>query len=367
VGPNWYAAVMGTAMVAGAGAALRLPAPGLPHALAAVWALSALMLAAVLTARARHWIRHRDRALAQVRDPAVAPFHGCAAMALLAVGGGALTAGRVWTGLPAAVALDAVLYTAGTLLGLAVAVVVPYQMAVHHRAAQPSPVWLLAVVAPMVSASLGPPLAAHLADGPGRRTLLAACCGMFGVSLLAALALLPLVFGRLLTAGPPPAALAPTLFLVLGPLGQSATAAGALADAAPGLPYAPALSVLYGAPVMGFALLWLALAGALVLRARRHGMGFTLAWWAFTFPVGTCVTGAMALARHTGLAAAHWLAAGLYAFLVAAWLTALVRTAHGLAGGALLRPPPAAPPGGSAGPGPAEPARRPVTAAAAAI
>lgn len=99
------------------------------------------------------------------------------------------------------------------------------------------------------------------------------------------------------------------------------------------------LAVLYGVPVLGFALLWLCLAGALVARARRQGMGFAMTWWAFTFPVGTCVTGAESLARHTGLVAFDWLAVALYALLVAAWSVAAARTARGLVSGELLATP----------------------------
>jgi tellurite resistance protein TehA-like permease len=94
---------------------------------------------------------------------------------------------------------------------------------------------------------------------------------------------------------------------------------------------------------MGFALLWTGLAAAHVVRAHRHGMGFAMTWWAFTFPVGTCVTGAEALARHTGLAVYGWLAVGLYAVLVAAWATAALHTTRGLVSGALLAGPPPAP------------------------
>jgi tellurite resistance protein TehA-like permease len=99
------------------------------------------------------------------------------------------------------------------------------------------------------------------------------------------------------------------------------------------------LAVLYGVPVLGFALLWLGLAGALVVRAHRQGMGFAMTWWAFTFPVGTCVTGAEGLARHTGLVAFDWLTVGLYALLVAAWCVAAVRTTRGLLSGKLLAAP----------------------------
>lgn len=359
LGPNWYAAVMGTAAVATAGAGLPVHAPGLRTACTAVWALSLVLLLALLAARALHWTHHRDQARTHLLDPATAPFYGCLAMALLAVGGGAITVGQDWIGGEAAVVLDTVLFSAGTAIGLAAAVAVPYLMAVRHRAepSQATPVWLLPLVAPMVSAALGPLLVPHLPPGQARETLLLACFAMFGLSLLGTLLMLPLVFARLITGGPLPLALTPTLFLVLGPLGQSTTAVGQFADVAPGVLPAPysegfgILAVLYGVPVMGFALLWAGLATAHVLRARRHGMGFTMTWWAFTFPVGTCVTGAEALARHTGLVVYEGLATGLYGVLVAAWTLAAARTAHGLLRGTLL-----------AGPHPTPAVPRPATA-----
>ncbi|MFF4507207.1 TDT family transporter [Streptomyces sp. NPDC001401] len=347
LGPNWYAAVMGTAVVATAGSALPLGIPGLRTVCAAVWALSLGLLLALLAARALHWTHHRDQARAHLLDPATAPFYGCLAMALLAVGGGAVTVGRDWIGLDMALVLDTVLFIAGTVVGLAAAVAVPYLMAVRHKVepGQATPVWLLPVVAPMVSAALGPLLVPHLPAGQPRETLLLACFAMFGLSLLATLLMLPVIFGRLIAGGPLPLVLTPTLFLVLGPLGQSTTAVGKFADVAPGVVPAPysegfgVLAVLYGVPVMGFALLWLVFATAHVVRARRQGMGFAMTWWAFTFPVGTCVTGAEALARHTGLVVYDWLAVGLYVLLVAAWGTAALHTARGLVSGALLAAP----------------------------
>ncbi|MGI5395843.1 TDT family transporter [Streptomyces sp. CA-251251] len=359
LGPNWYACVMGTAVVGTAGAAPPWHVPGWRTLCTAVWALSLLLLGALLVARSLHWLHHRDQARAHLLDPAAAPFYGCLSMALSAVGGGAVTLGRDWIGASASVALCAVLFVAGTAVGLTVAVAVPYLMAVRHRIepGQAGPVWLLPLVAPMVSAAVGPLLVPHLPPGQPRETLLLACVALFGMSLLATLVTLPLVFGRLLTGGPLPLALTPTLFLVLGPLGQSTTAVGQFAEVAPGVlrgPYAAGFEVfgvLYGVPVLGFALMWLALAAAHVVRARREGMGFSLTWWSFTFPVGTCVTGSEALARHTGLAAYDALTVVLYGVLVAAWAVAAVHTARGVVSGALLagpRPVPGAPRPGTA-------------------
>ncbi|MGW2110740.1 TDT family transporter [Streptomyces sp. NPDC001948] len=347
LGPNWYAAVMGTSIVASAGVALPVDVPGLRAACTVVWMLAVVALAAVLAARTGHWIAHRDQARSHLLDPAVAPFYGCLSMALLAVGGSTMVVGQDVIGHQAALALDVVLYSAGTLIGLAAAVAIPYLMVVRHRIepGNASPVWLLPVVAPMVSAALGPLLVPELPAGQWREAMLLACYAMFGLSLLATLVMLPLIFARLVHQGPLPLALTPTLFLVLGPLGQSTTAVNQLADVAQGAigePYASGLgvfAVLYGVPVMGFALLWLALAASMVVRAARNGMTFGMTWWGFTFPVGTCVTGAAGLARHTGLTAYTWLAVALYVLLAAAWAVAGVRTLRGLFSGALLAAP----------------------------
>ncbi|MFH8734809.1 TDT family transporter [Streptomyces sp. NPDC017964] len=352
LGPNWYASVMGTAIIANAGAALPVHVPGLRALCTAMWALSLVALLALLTARALHWTHHSDRAKEHLLDPAVAPFYGCLAMALLAVGGGTMLVGQDWIGTQAAVALDTVLFTAGTVIGLAAAVTIPYLMVARHRIepGQASPVWLLPVVAPMVSAAVGPLLVPHLPSGQWQQTLLLACVAMFGLSLIATAVMLPVIFARLVTAGPLPLMLTPALFLVLGPLGQSTTAVNKFADTAPGVlpaPYAEGFgvfAVLYGVPVMGFALLWLALAAALVVRARRRGMRFSMTWWAFTFPIGTCVTGAEGLAKHTGLAVYDVLAVVLYAVLVAAWAFAAVPTVRGLISAELLAAPRPAPP-----------------------
>jgi tellurite resistance protein TehA-like permease len=343
-GPNWYAAVMGTAIVANGAHAL----PGssgsawLTHAAAGVWLLSLAMLAALVVTRlsAR---RHHDRVRA-MDDPMTAVFFGCPPMAMLAVGAGALGAGAPVVGAPVGLALDGVLWTVGTLYGLFLAARVMYLLVAVFRVERAgcSPTWLLPVVAPMVSAALGPALIPHLpAAGQARETMLAVCVALFGAGLPAVLVLLPGIWSRLVHEGPLPATLIPTLFLVLGPLGQSVTAVTQFAAEASSV--SPALvdplhafALLYGIPVIGFALLWLAVAGAATVRGLRNGMPFAMTWWAYTFPVGTCVTGSAGLAKLTGLTVFDALAVGLFGALVAAWAIVGARTLRGLASGALV-------------------------------
>ncbi|MER5867408.1 C4-dicarboxylate ABC transporter [Kitasatospora sp. NPDC002040] len=343
LGPNWYAAVMGTAIVANGAAALPVRVPGLIGFGELVWALSILALAALVAGRAVHLTRHRETARAQLLDePATAVFYGCPPMALIAVGYGTLVLGSRLIGTPAAVAIDLVLWTAGTGYALLVAAGIPYLMITRHRvsALKANPTWLLPVVAPMVAAALGPALIPHLPAALGPAVLYG-CYALFGASLLGTVLVLPVVFAGLVHSKLPALVLTPSLFLVLGPLGQSTTAVNQLADAA--RTAAPALAgpalgfaVLFGVMMTGFGVLWLGLALVANLRALRAGMPFAMTWWAFTFPVGTLVTGAAGLARHTGFGGFTGLAVALYLLLVAAWAVASVGTVTGVFSGRLL-------------------------------
>ena len=178
--------------------------------------------------------------------------------------------------------------------------------------------------------------------------MLYGCYAMFGLSLIAALIIISMIWSRLAHYGTSGTARVPTLWIVLGPLGQGMTAAGLLGTYAaialpaepPGLAAGMAIfSVLFGVPVWGFSVLWIALATALTVRTLRRGMPFALTWWSLTFPVGTFVTGTTQLAIHTDLPAFRIAAALAYAGLLGTWGLVAVRTAVRTAGGSLFQPP----------------------------
>jgi C4-dicarboxylate transporter/malic acid transport protein len=346
LGPNWFASVMGTGIVANAAALLPVHAVGLRDCAVGVWVLAATMLGVLVLATAAQWLHYPAHAHRHHHDPAMAPFYGAPPMALLTVGAGALLVGRNIIGLGSAVVVDEVLWTLGTLTGLLSAVAIPYLMFTEHdlESKDASGAWLMPVVPPMVSAATGAALIAHLPAGQPRLALLLACYGMFGISLLASLFTIAMLWGRLVFHGPGPSRLVPTLWIVLGPLGQSVTAAGLLGVAGAGVihsPYASALramGVVYGVPVWGFAMLWLVLAAAITWRTQREHLPFSLTWWSFTFPVGTVVTGTSVLAASTHAAFLRYASVALYALLIAAWLTAATRTARGTINGQLFSP-----------------------------
>jgi C4-dicarboxylate transporter/malic acid transport protein len=346
LGPNWFASVMGTGIVANAAAVLPLRLPGLRVFATVVWALAAALLITLIAAWGVHWTRYPERARAHAAKPVMAQFWGAPAMALMTVGTGTLVLGAGLIGPRAAVSADWVLWAAGTALGLVTACWIPYLMMTRHEigAGDAFGGWLMPVVPPMVSAANGALLIPHVASAQGRLTLLLGCYAMFGISLFASVIIITQIWSRLVTHKPGAAVIVPTLWIVLGPLGQSVTAAGNLGTQAAHVlpaPYAAGAAVfalLYGVPTWGFAMMWLALAAAITVRTARLGLPFALTWWSFTFPVGTCVTGTIALAGRSGADVLRVASVVLFTLLVAAWLTVAARTVAGSATGRLFKP-----------------------------
>ena len=347
LGPNWFAAVMGTGIIANAAITLPVQIAGQRGFALLVWLGAGLLLTVLLGATTAHWIRHPTQARGHLSNPVMSHFYGAPPMALLTVGAGALLVGKDLIGLRAAVDLDWILWTAGTITGLLTAAIVPYYAFTRHDNNPESAFggWLMPIVPPMVSASTGALLVPYAAPGQARETLLLGCYAMFGLSLFASIVVITLIWARLAQHQVGAAAAVPTLWIVLGPLGQSITAAGLLGNAAKLVlpaPYASGAAVLalfYGLVTWGFAMLWLPIAAAITIRTIRQHLPFSLTWWSFTFPVGTVVTGTSGLAARTNLDLFTVAAAVLYLFLLTAWATVALRTARGAANGRLLLPP----------------------------
>jgi C4-dicarboxylate transporter/malic acid transport protein len=323
LGPNWFAAVMGTGIVANAAATLPRSFHGLQAAATVIWLGAALLL--VLLTVVYLW---QGALRLHAGDPVMAQFFGAPPMALLTVGAGALVLGRQVIGLEAALDVGWALWSLGTVLGLVTACAVPYLMITRHHFAPDAAFggWLMPVVPPMVSATTGALLVPHAPAGQLRLALLLGCYAMLGLSFVATLLVVAMIYGRLVHHEAPTGPVVPTVWIGVGALGQSVTALGVLAAAAPSaLPalYAQGAAVfalLGGIAVWGFVMLWLALAAGLTARTIRAGLPFAPTWWSFIFPVGDCVTSTSTLAARTGSQPLAWISVGFYALLVCGWL-----------------------------------------------
>lgn len=350
LGPNWFASVMGTGIIAVAAAGCPIIGPHLQGFAVAVWALACFLFVLLIVAVAVQWIRRPDIPRGHARDPVMAQFYGAPPMAILTIGTSTLLVGHLVVGDDMAVRIAWVCWFVGTITGLLTTVIIPYRLFTRYEVRPDAAFggWLMPVVPPMVSATAGAFLVATMAPGTAQTTMLYACYAMFGMSLVASLIIITMIWSRLAHFGSSGTVRVPTLWVVLGPLGQSITAAGVLGTDAVTSAIEPpvstsmdAMAVLYGVPVWGFALLWMCLAGALTVRTIRRKLPFALTWWSFTFPVGTMVTGTTQLAHHTGLPAFEVAAVVGFVGLLAAWLLVGIRTLNGALRSDLLRPKPA--------------------------
>lgn len=350
LGPNWFACVMGTGILANAAVGLPRVGDYLFWPAFAIWLLASLLLVFLVLAKLWQTATKPEIIKRQMNDPVMAQFFGAPPMALLTIAGGTLLFGNteLWgqplLSEPVMINLGWGLWLLGTLLGLITAILIPFLLFTRFEVRDDGAFggWLMPVVPPMVSAAIGALFIPTLDSLVWQQTVFYLCYALFGMSLMAALIIITLIWSRLAHAGTSGGARVPTLWIVLGPLGQSITAAGALGTVA--LTVAPApfdrafqtMALLYGLPVWGFAIFWSAIALCLTLRALKRNMPFALTWWAFTFPVGTCVTGTSQLALHTQLAFFDYAAIGIFAGLMLAWLIAATGTLKGLKQGQLL-------------------------------
>lgn len=347
IGPNWFASVMGTGIIANAAVGLPMYGGHLSNIGLIIWLIASLMLVVMLVVKLIQTIVRPHIIKRQFNDPVMSQFFGAPPMAMLTVAGGTILYGSQVMPAETAIMLAWVLWIVGTLLGFVTAVVIPFRLFTHHQVRDDAAFggWLMPVVPPMVSAAIGAMLIPHVESIALQQTLLYACYAMFGISLFSALIIITMIWSRLAHAGTSGGARVPTLWIVLGPLGQSITAAGALGAAALLVVDEPistgmnTMAILYGVPAWGFAFFWSILASLLTLRALRRKMPFALTWWAFTFPVGTCVTGTTQLALHTGLLAFEWAAVILFSGLICAWVIAAIGTIKGLKGGHIMKNP----------------------------
>jgi tellurite resistance protein TehA-like permease len=292
-GPGWFTSVMGTGILGVDLVASPIANPLCSIVGAVVWGLAAIDLAVIAVLLALRAAVAPGGLAATLRDPAVAQLWGAPPMAALTVAVGLMRIAAPHGGGELAIGLAQGLWVAGAFGGLLTAFYVPYLMMTklqidsEHALAT----WLLPVVPPIVA---GVPAALLLPTFPEalRSSILAFDYAMLALGVALSALIVAVFFSRLLFAKLPTGALAPSMWIVVGPLGQSIAAASALGSSAAvvwpafgrGL---ETTTLAYGVLVLGFSIYWLVLALVTTLLAARAGMPFTLGWWSFTFPVAT--------------------------------------------------------------------------------
>jgi C4-dicarboxylate transporter/malic acid transport protein len=338
VSPIWFTSVMGTGILAVtiAGSPVALPAGALLAS--TLWLLASILLAALVALVIASLADDSSRLFGTYSDPSAMQAWGALPMACFTVAVGALTIGRRLIVPATAVHLAQDLFIVGVIGAVLLAFLIPFLMFTRHELASDvtSATWLLPIV-PLIVASVPSALLIPTWPAALRSSMLAFGYAMWGCGIMLAMIVIVLHYARLVQFRVPDGALVTSVWLVVGPLGQSIAGFNALDAAASTLWPAPApilqgTGLTYGIAVWGFAAYWLVMAIALTLRTARTKLPFALGWWAFTFPVGVLTAGTYSLATLT--ASPFFRAAGLVLLTLLAFmwvLVAVATTRHALA------------------------------------
>jgi len=306
---------------------------GAAHGLGAGVAVLAFALGAVMAvAYAVRWARHRDAALADLHHPVLGAMHATLPGGLLVLAVMTSVVGPELLPAAAVNPLIAVLAVVGSILALVFSVAFALALFVGAPpAASVNGGWFIPPVVAIIIPMAITPLVPNASPGTAR-LLLALGYAAYGMGFLLFLMVLGLLHDRLVLHPLPPAQLAPTLWIGLGPVGVAALAPLALARAGQDLfgvaaPAVTVLSQLFGTAIWGFGLWWLAIAVTLLVRYLRAGpLPFHLGWWAFTFPLGAYTVATMTLARSWKAPVLEGVAVLLYLMLVGFWAIVAART-----------------------------------------
>ena len=338
--PGWYASVMGTAILAVS--AYDNPGNlsatlGTAHVIGVVLAVVAYAIALVLTvAYTIRWIGHRDAALADLRHPVLGAMHATLPAGLLVL---AVMTSVVGPGLfpeTAVTAMIATLAVSGTVLAIVFSVAFSYTLfAGEPPVTMVNGGWFIPPVATIIIPVALMPLMPHVSGG-NAALLLALSYAAYGIGFLLFVFMMALLHARLVVHPLPPAALVPTFWVALGPVGVGALAPLAMSragqslfgDAAGAIDMA---SRIFASALWGFGLWWLAIAIAITVRYLRSGaIPFHLGWWAFTFPLGAFTVATLKLARAWDTAALEVGGVILFVTLASFWALVASRTVGAL-------------------------------------
>ncbi|MFJ7283186.1 TDT family transporter [Pseudomonas sp. NPDC099000] len=338
--PNWFAATMGTGVLALALAQLPVAIPGLHAVAEGLWLLNICLFVLFTVAYTARWVLFFDEARRIFGHSTVSMFFGTIPMGLATIINGFLVFGLPRWG-DGVIHVAEVLWWLDVAMSLACGVLIPYMMFTRqeHSIDQMTAVWLLPVVAAEVAAASGGLLAPHLADAHSQLVVLTTSYVLWAFSLPVAFSILTILLLRMALHKLPHENMAASSWLALGPIGTGALGMLLLGSDAPaifaanGLPgigeIAAGLGLVAGITLWGFGFWWMLMAVLITVRYLRDGIPFNLGWWGFTFPLGVYSLTTLKLGSTLNLAFFSVFGCVLVAMLAVMWLIVSKRTVQG--------------------------------------
>ena len=345
--PNWFAATMGTGVLALALAQLPVYIPGLRAFAEGLWLFNIGLFILFSVLYGARWMLYFDEARRIFGHSTVSMFFGTIPMGLATIINGFLVFGVPrWGGEMVQVA--EVLWWIDVAMALGCGVLIPYLMFTRqdHSIDQMTAVWLLPVVAAEVAAASGGLLAPYLTDTAAQFHVLITSYVLWAFSVPVAFSILTILILRMALHKLPHESMAASSWLALGPIGTGALGLLLLGADAPAIfaanglarigEIAEGLGLISGVILWGVGLWWIVIAALITIRYFRSGIPFNLGWWGFTFPLGVYSLATLRLGSMLQLTFFDVAGCVLVVALALMWLLVGTRTVQGAYRGELF-------------------------------
>ncbi len=338
--PNWFAATMGTGILAlalpqvpGVGPALKPVGEFLWHFNIALFALFSLLYGA-------RWILYGHEARRIFGHNVVSMFIGTIPMGLATIINGCIAFGLARYG-DGIITIATALWWIDVGMALLSGVVIPYLMFTRHEHSLDgmTAVWLLPVVAAEVAAVSGGILVPHLADAQAQYVVLLTSYVLWAYSVPVAFCILAILVLRMALHKLPHEGMAASSWLALGPIGTGALGMLVLGGDAPAVmgahglaqagSVAQGIGIVAGLLLWGFGLWWLVLAALITWRYWRAGIPFNLGWWGYTFPLGVYTVATFQFGTVLDVWFLSFMGSLLLMVLAVMWLVVAAKTLAG--------------------------------------
>ncbi|ASJ06766.1 TDT family transporter [Thermococcus pacificus] len=318
--PSWFASVMGT----GALALVSLAYSGRLAVLknVAVWLtyFNTAMFFVLLIPWSLRWLKYRENSTKDLYHPMVSHFYGTIAIAMLVLSADYLLILRE-------TAVAKAFWLIGTPLTIFFALLIPYLMFIQEKIDIKSvtPAWFIPPVGLIVIPLSGGPLIGTF-HGIWKEIAILINYFAWGSGFFLYLALFAVVMHRFITHEPLPCGIAPAIWINLGPIGAGTSTLYMLVRNSDFIT-AKEPFLAFGIVFWGFGVWWLAMAVIMTLHyIRRLSLPYSLAWWAFIFPLGAYVSATHNVGTAFGIGAIDSFGFALYWLLLALWLLTGVKT-----------------------------------------
>ncbi len=318
--PSWFASVMGTGALALVSLAYSSKVSALKSVAVGLTYLNTALFFILLIPWSLRWLKYREDALEDLYHPVICHFYGTIAIALLILSADYLLILKNLT-------LAKAFWLIGMPLTIFFAFLIPYLMFIQEKIdiKNVTPAWFIPPVGLIVIPLSGGALI-HTFSGIWKEVMVFINYFSWGAGFFLYLALFAVVMHRFIAHEPLPCGIAPAIWINLGPIGAGTSTLYMLVKNSEFITTKEAFFV-FGLIFWGFGVWWFVMAVVLMLHyIRKLNLPYSLAWWAFIFPLGAYVSATHNVALSFNINVIDSFGFALYWLLFALWLITGIKT-----------------------------------------